>query len=1133
MKNQKSSPILTLLLFAALILTPASEALGANSPYYNYDSISVDSSTDSLVDSNTITGDTDSPGTSVPDTSSTTDNPSGDSSTTDSVPATDPSVADDPSATDSSNATDPSTVDSSNATDPSTVDSSNADGPDTSTPTISPTLTSTISPSPSPALLPESGAEETVGATYASDELVDGGTYIINCVGNTNYCLDIDGHSLSDDANIHTYKINGNYSQYFTARKLADGTFIFHNYNSDKVISASGTAAANRANVSQRTLSDSAPQRWKVQRNADGSCHILCADNEKLALQIITGYIKNRQNVRLFTRINSKSEKFVFKRVATEDYSGEIMLRSRYLGYMVVGSGESSADGTNLKLEIGVADFPYQIFRLTHVWGGFYKIEQDASNKVVDVAGAAAFNGSNVQLYTWNGSNAQLWQVRTNSDGTYTFRSRCDVNYVLDLAGRGRSVGTNLQIYTANGSTSQRFFHDKLGATYPENVKLTISSLINTDRVFTAASSKFMSYDYSDTAMKKFVLEPVNISGSSHFWYKIVTTNNKVLGVSTFNTNSSAGSLKETAKRISNSLAVSEQAWTGSFAQMWHPQLMTDGTYIIRSGLDPSYVIDLKGESEDYRAYIQTYRDVGSVAQRWHLSSYTIKSCKISASDHNTVTLKATGSRVRSDDKKAYLFAVEPYEHSLAGKSPIASASMTTQVTFTAGLNKNSPALLLQKKFYVAVKYCNIYRIVSNAYYITNPEAAATDLTAFPTPARGTKKGLKLGISDQDLAAAKNLRVSYACIDLVLDNFLSGSDYAYTYEGKTYYFSSEISRYKRQIRKYNDAGIVVTANIYLLSKRYPEFLQPEARNGSRLWESSAVAFNTRDEGRKRVEALFACIAEAFTTDGCRIANWGFGNEVNEYICFYYTGPVSYNLFHESLAEGYRMFNACIKSRWANARCYLSLDHNWNVSWPVKDSYMGMELVRYFNMDLQRQGRVHWDIAMHPYPAPEQDPRVWNRSWTVTDTDDTQQITMMNLAHWATYMKMTYGSDLHIILNETGLSSTYNGTEMLSEQAAGLALTYYLAEFNPNIDTMDYHRNIDDPGETAEGWHLGLYYKPGSGWDYSRPKPSANVFRYMDSAAWASATNRYVSLTGRGSWAAWVPGFDGSRFAGRE
>ena len=42
--------------------------------------------------------------------------------------------------------------------------------------------------------------------TYNSATPADGKTYVIRCVTNRNYCLDINGGSRSDKANIHIYK---------------------------------------------------------------------------------------------------------------------------------------------------------------------------------------------------------------------------------------------------------------------------------------------------------------------------------------------------------------------------------------------------------------------------------------------------------------------------------------------------------------------------------------------------------------------------------------------------------------------------------------------------------------------------------------------------------------------------------------------------------------------------------------------------------------------------------------------------------------------------------------------------------------------------------------------------------------
>ena len=148
--------------------------------------------------------------------------------------------------------------------------------------------------------------------------------------------------------------------------------------------------------------------------------------------------------------------------------------------------------------------------------------------------------------------------------------------------------------------------------------------------------------------------------------------------------------------------------------------------------------LDIENVSMDFGANIQLFQNNGSLAQKWHLASMQITSAQISASDHNTVTVKASGAVQPSDDGRAYLFAVEPYRSVLTGTRPVASTALSANVTLTAGLNRTSSASLLQKKLYVAILQNGIYKIVSNAFYITNPEAAATNTSAFPTPARNT-----------------------------------------------------------------------------------------------------------------------------------------------------------------------------------------------------------------------------------------------------------------------------------------------------------------------------------------------------------------------------------------------------------
>jgi glucosylceramidase len=68
--------------------------------------------------------------------------------------------------------------------------------------------------------------------------------------------------------------------------------------------------------------------------------------------------------------------------------------------------------------------------------------------KCVDVAGANSANGTQVQLYTCNGTGAQQWTVGT--DGTIRALGKC-----LDVAGAGTANGTKVQIYDCNGTGAQ------------------------------------------------------------------------------------------------------------------------------------------------------------------------------------------------------------------------------------------------------------------------------------------------------------------------------------------------------------------------------------------------------------------------------------------------------------------------------------------------------------------------------------------------------------------------------------------------------------------------------------------------------------------------------------------------------
>ncbi|MGV9268297.1 ricin-type beta-trefoil lectin domain protein [Kitasatospora sp. NPDC003701] len=75
------------------------------------------------------------------------------------------------------------------------------------------------------------------------------------------------------------------------------------------------------------------------------------------------------------------------------------------------------------------------------------------AGKCLDVAAAATANGTQVQLYTCNGTAAQRWTV--GSDGTVRALGKC-----LDVNAGAAADGTKVQLWDCNGTGAQRWSYN-------------------------------------------------------------------------------------------------------------------------------------------------------------------------------------------------------------------------------------------------------------------------------------------------------------------------------------------------------------------------------------------------------------------------------------------------------------------------------------------------------------------------------------------------------------------------------------------------------------------------------------------------------------------------------------------------
>lgn len=128
----------------------------------------------------------------------------------------------------------------------------------------------------------------------------------------------------------------------------------------------------------------------------------------------------------------------------------------------VVGNGQTN--GTNVQIYPD-NDTNAQIWKITNKDSGLSLIQASQSGKAMDVVSAQAVSGANVQIYDVNNTDAQDWLVQPmgtlDRNGTivpaYSIRTKIGANLVLDVVGASSTMGTNVQIYKSNNTIAQKF----------------------------------------------------------------------------------------------------------------------------------------------------------------------------------------------------------------------------------------------------------------------------------------------------------------------------------------------------------------------------------------------------------------------------------------------------------------------------------------------------------------------------------------------------------------------------------------------------------------------------------------------------------------------------------------------------
>lgn len=274
-----------------------------------------------------------------------------------------------------------------------------------------------------------------------------------------------------------------------------------------------------------------------------------------------------------------------------------------------------TANGTPVQIYAS-NDTDAQVWKVTHDADGYVIITNLKSGLVLDLPAASTSNGTKLQLWTSNNTLAQRWIAVAQSDGSIVLLSAADPTKALDLPAASTADNTPVQLYTANNTKAQRWTFEKaqskreridaLALAHKDDVTVDLSYYLapktNPFRLLSATSSK--------------LVDPSG--GRDCCW--IVNAGDSGPGYVYLTSSANAGVLTVKSSAAGNAVAteVTPMKEAGNFAQEWILAKQGDGSVKIISALDDSFVLDLPAASTSLGTGAQIYEDNGTGAQRWN-----------------------------------------------------------------------------------------------------------------------------------------------------------------------------------------------------------------------------------------------------------------------------------------------------------------------------------------------------------------------------------------------------------------------------------------------------------------------------------------------------------------------------------
>lgn len=289
--------------------------------------------------------------------------------------------------------------------------------------------------------------------------VISDGNYYVKSVLKDNYVL---GSTASANQNVHMLLNKKSITKNFEFKYDATSdSYTIRSVQYNKYLDSSNE------NATLLDKKDDCSQKWTISKNTDETYKISNVCDSKV-LDISGGIVADGTNAQLWRNNGTNAQKWKLEAYIAENevdnsrLSGTYKIASALNNNLVIDAkGNGRSNGTNIQIHTSNGTNAQQWILRYNENLSSYTIIGKSSKKAVDIANGNTSAGSNIQLWNDNKTCAQQWDINSNTDGTYTITNHCSKR-VIDVRNGSAFSDNNVQIWNNNGTNAQKWKFIKL-----------------------------------------------------------------------------------------------------------------------------------------------------------------------------------------------------------------------------------------------------------------------------------------------------------------------------------------------------------------------------------------------------------------------------------------------------------------------------------------------------------------------------------------------------------------------------------------------------------------------------------------------------------------------------------------------